>query len=136
MRQRATLSTSANPQPILMNKTLCLTALAAALLGTSCQTRLMDMTIATTKNIDLNNVNQYATLPNARIRGDNTSHIVTVIPLGGYPSVKEAIDRAVEQNGSNCVGLSNVVFYETSWYIPLIYGRVTVTAEGDPIYKR
>lgn len=108
---------------------------ASLLLLCSCQTRLMDMTIATTKNIDLNNVQQYATLPNARVRGENSTHIITVIPLG-YPSVKEAIDRAVEQNGSNCVGLSNVVFYESSWYIPLLYGRITVTAEGDPIYKR
>lgn len=108
---------------------------AAALLLCSCTTRLMDMTIATTKNIDLNNVNQYATLPNARVKGEHNTHIVTIIPLG-YPSVKEAIDRAVEQNGSNCVGLSNVVFYESSWYIPLLYGRITITAEGDPIYKR
>lgn len=118
-----------------MKDTLCLASLAAALLGSSCTTRLMDMTIATSKNIDLNNVQQYTTLPNARVKGEDTTHIVTVIPLG-FPSVKEAIDRAVEQNGSNCVGLSNVVFYQTEWYIPLIYGRVTVTAEGDPIYKR
>lgn len=108
---------------------------AAALLLSSCQTRLMDMTIATTKNIDLNNVNQYTTVPNARVHGEDSKHIVTVIPLG-FPSVKEAIDRAVEQNGSNCVGLSNVVFYESSWYIPLLYGRVSIIAEGDPIYKR
>lgn len=118
-----------------MKYSFCITAIAAALLGSSCTTRLMDMTIATSKNIDLNNVNQYATLPNARVKGENSTHIITIIPLG-FPSVKEAIDRAVEQNGSNCVGLSNVVFYQTEWYIPLIYGRITVTAEGDPIYKR
>lgn len=118
-------------------KTIKMLTLATAVLGAlvSCETRFLDMTIASTKNIDLNNPQGYVTQTNARVRGKADSYIVTVIPLG-YPSAKEAVDRAIEDNGGNAVGLSNVVFYESSWYIPLLFGKITLTAEGDPIYKK
>lgn len=101
----------------------------------SCTYCIADLTFASTKNIDMTAPQGYSTVPNARVTGRDTGHLIIFIPTK-MPSPKEAIDRAIEKNGSECVGLSNVVFYQTEWHIPLIYGRITVTAEGAPIYKR
>lgn len=115
-------------------KKLTLLLLATTLLS-SCSTRLLDVTILSTKNIDLNYVQGYTTNTNQRVTGQNTSHIISFIPLG-YPSAKEAADRAVECNGTQCVGLTNATFTEKWWWIPFIYGQITLEVEGDPIMKK
>ena len=117
-----------------MKKHTLLLLLATALLS-SCSNRLLDVTILSTKNIDLNNVRGYTTNTNQRVTGGATTHIISFIPLG-YPSAKEAADRAVECNGSQCVGLTNATFTEKWWWIPFIYGQITLEVEGDPIMKK
>lgn len=110
-------------------------ALSALLVFPSCTTRMMDLTVASSKNIDLNNKVGYTVANNTRSRGSASSHIVLFIPLG-LPSVREAMDRAIEKNGSNAVALSNMTLESSWWWIPFIYGRITYTVEGDPIYKK
>lgn len=112
--------------------TLTLTSLLAL---SSCTTRLMDLTVTSSKNIDLNDPQGYVVSNNSRTRGKDTSHIVLFFPLG-YPDVKEAMDRAIEKNGHNAVGLSNMTLESKWWYIPFIYGQMIYTVEGDPIYKK
>lgn len=115
-------------------KKLALLLLAAGLLN-SCTNRLLDVTVLSTKNIDLNNLSGYTSNTNQRVTGRASAPIICVIPFG-YPSAKEAADRAVERNGSQCVGLANATFTEKWWWIPFIYGQITLEVEGDPIMKK
>lgn len=115
-------------------KKFALILLAVGLLS-SCSHRVLDVTVLSTKNIDLNNVQGYSTNTNQRVTGDAYAHVFCFIPWG-YPSAKEAADRAVEQSGSQCVGLTNATFTEKFWWIPLIYGRIYMEVEGDPIMKK
>ena len=112
-----------------------LTLLLAAAILCSCSNRLLDVTILSTKNIDLNNIQGYTTNTNQRVTGGATTHIVIFIRLG-CPSAKEAADRAAACNGSQCVGLTNATFTEKWWWVPFIYGQITLEVEGDPIMKK
>lgn len=109
--------------------------LIAALSLSSCTTRLMDLTLTSSKNFDLSNSKGYTVASNSRARGSDTKQIIFIFP-SGTPSIKEAMDRAIEKAGDKAVALSNMTLESTSWYIPLIYGRVTFTVEGDPVYKK
>lgn len=115
-------------------KKLAFLLLAVGFLS-SCSNRMLDVTILSTKNIDLNNIRGYTTETNHRVTGDAYTHIISFIPWG-YPSAKEAADRAVECSGSQCVGLANATFTEKFWWIPFIYGRIYMEVEGDPIMKK
>lgn len=118
----------------MMNKLL--SAVLVALLGcSSCTYRIADLTFASTKNIDMTAPQGYSTVPNARVTGRDTGHLIIFIPTK-MPSPKEAIDRAIEKNGSECVGLSNAKLESGFWYIPYVYGQVWYEATGDPVYKR
>ncbi len=115
-----------------------LTLLAAAatmLLLPSCVTRIADLTFASTKNIDLNHTGSYTTNSAAKVSGKDTAHLIICIPTG-QPSPKEAIDKAIEQGGTGCIGLSNAVMYSSFWYIPYVYGQAWYKAEGNPVYKQ
>lgn len=132
-RLLATPCSNANPLLIAMKKLFSL-ALASLLLLPSCSVRLMDMTVVTTKNIDLNNLQGYITATNGRVNGKTTRHVVCLIPLGGL-NYKDAVDDAIQKNGSSCVGLSNAVLKAVGWNV-LLYGQESIVVEGDPIYKK
>lgn len=117
-----------------MNKLLP-AMLVVALSCVSCTQRIADLTFASTKNVDMNAPQGYSTMPNARVTGRDMAHIIICFPTK-MPSPKEAIDRAIEKNGSECVGLSNAKLESGGWYIPYIYGQAWYEATGDPVYKR
>lgn len=108
---------------------------SVVLLAASCSHRLADLTIASTKNMDLKHMAGYTTNYNTRTKGEDKKHIIIIFPTG-EPNMKEAIDDAIEKNGPSCVGLSNVTLEQKSWYIPWIYGQISFVAEGDPIYRK
>ena len=118
-------------KPIL---TILMAAATMALLP-SCVYRLADLTFVSTKNIDINHPDGYVTSSNSRTVGKDTMHVVCVFPITST-NPKEAIDKAVEQCGTNCVGLSNVVLHRGWWYIPYIYGQEWYKVEGDPVFKK
>lgn len=121
---------------LLMKKIATLTlAIVAIATFPSCSNRLADLTVATTKNMDINNGSGYVVKNNTRTKGEDMRHIVLFFPLG-RPDIKESIDDAVEKNGEKCVGLSNVTLTEKFWYIPFIYGQVKFETEGDPIFSK
>lgn len=108
---------------------------AMALLVSSCSYRIADFTFLSSKNVDMNHAAGYTTTVNNRKQGQDVAHIIIFIPTG-EADYKEALDKAIEQNGSACVGLANVKVESGWWYIPYIYGRVWCTVEGDPVYKK
>lgn len=115
-------------------KKLFFLALASLFMLPSCSVRLMDMTVVTTKNIDLNNLQGYVTSTNARVKGKTTRHVIFLIPFGDL-NYKDAVDDAIHKNGSNCVGLSNAVLRREDWNV-FLYGQSSIVVEGDPIYKK
>lgn len=72
------------------------------LITTGCAQRIADLTLASTKNINLNAGN-FA--EGNRVIGEDSKPII-LFPLG-IPSIKEATDRAIEQDRC-AVGLTDV----------------------------
>ena len=107
----------------------------SVLLAVSCTTRVADLTVASTKNMDLKHTAGYTTTYNVRSKGEDKKHIIIFFPTG-IPDMKEAIDNAIEKNGPNCVGLSNATLERKWLYIPFIYGQESFVAEGDPIMRK
>tara|TARA_B100000700_G_scaffold170971_1_gene188774 strand:- start:394 stop:753 length:360 start_codon:yes stop_codon:yes gene_type:complete len=105
-------------------KKLALTAtLLATLAMTGCAQRIADFTLASTKNVDLNN-GQFA--KGERVEGIDTKYVV-LVPLG-VPSVKEAADRAIETNPC-AVALTDVT--ADSEAFAFLFGYVQYKVEGD-----
>lgn len=98
-------------------------AMAAAVSG--CTTRVADLTIASSKNVNLNS-GQFT--EGRRVEGTDSIPVV-IIPLG-QPNIKEAIDRAIEKDQC-AVGLSNVVINQE--FFAFLFGMVQFTAEGNLI---
>ena len=85
----------------MKNQKLILVLCVIALSG--CTLRMADMTVASTKNY---NINASYFEKGKRVIGEDTYPVI-LFPLG-IPNVKEAIDRAIEQDRC-AVGLSDVV---------------------------
>lgn len=66
----------------------------------SCSQRLVDLTVASTKNMDINNTRGYVTTNNVRSSGSDMSHVILWIPCG-TPDIKEAMDKAIEKTVAN-----------------------------------
>lgn len=101
----------------------------------SCSNRIGDWTVASTKNMDLKHIQGYTTQYNARTKGECRHHYIILFRTG-LPDLKEPLDRAIEKNGPNCVGLANVTMTNKWWYIPFLYGQDIYIAEGDPIFRK
>lgn len=95
---------------------------------TGCTVRVADLTMASTKNYNLNGSHF---LKGKRVTAED-SYPVFILPAG-IPNTKTAIDRAIE--GNKCaVGLSDVVV--TRLNHAFIFGRVGVRAQGNLIIDR
>lgn len=117
-------------------------AFAACILGafflSGCSIRTADLTIASTKNINLNNIaesyrlgGQPRFLKGPRVTG--TSYIPVVLLPMGVPDVEEAADEAIEKD--NCaVALSDVVINQN--YYAFIFGAIGFEVEGDLVIDR
>ncbi|GLZ86915.1 hypothetical protein Pres01_29660 [Metapseudomonas resinovorans] len=107
---------------------LALLSLAATLTLTGCSIRIADLTVASTKNF---NMNSNALETGRRVEGKDQVAVV-LFPLG-QPNMKEAIDRAVEKERC-AVGLSNVVINQEAF--AFLVGYVAVSVEGNLILDR
>lgn len=105
---------------------ICLFALCML---TGCSTRIMDLTVASTNNIDLNK-NQYRI--GEKVEDIDKKSIIVFIPTG-IPSIEEAISKAIEIDKC-AVGLSDLAVYRESWWIPYIYGKMGYRVKGKLIY--
>ena len=96
-----------------------------------CTHRLVDFTIISSKNIPLEDVTGRLKRAPNRVKGKDTSHMVLYFPIG-FPNMKEAIDRAIEQY-PGAVGLVDGVVKQNSWWT-ILYGQNSYIVEGTPIY--
>ncbi|ALB70778.1 hypothetical protein ACOZ06_000385 [Cronobacter muytjensii] len=108
-------------------KKVLLLALGAMLLS-GCSARVADMTVASTKNYNLNS-NKF--VKGARITGEDSAPVV-IFPLG-VPNVKTAMDRAIEKNRC-AVALSDVVV--TQFNHSFLFGKFGFIIEGTEVIDR
>ncbi|MEZ9835303.1 hypothetical protein AB4341_17410 [Vibrio breoganii] len=106
-----------------MKKLLILLTLTA--LTTGCVNRVGDFTVASTKNVDMNDTHF---TEGARVEGSDTT-IAIILPLG-TPSVKEAMDNAIEKDRC-AVALNDAVVDNGFFYLYL--GAFWMDVEGTLI---
>lgn len=109
-----------------MKKWLAVTL--GALLLSGCTVRVADMTVGSTKNYNLNAAKFEK---GSRVTGEDKAPIV-IFPLG-IPSVKTAMDRAIEKDKC-AVGLSDVVIYQLNH--AFLFGTYGYRVEGTQIIDR
>ncbi|EGR0921730.1 hypothetical protein EIB96_03605 [Vibrio parahaemolyticus] len=111
-----------------MKKVLLSIAIAGSLLSTGCAQRVADFTLASTKNVDLNG-GEFVKGP--RVTGEDAKPII-IVPLG-VPSVKEAADKAIE-NDACAVGLTDVT--ADSEFFSFLVGFISYKVEGDLVIDK
>ncbi|EMD0638906.1 hypothetical protein VPZ60_004322 [Salmonella enterica] len=104
-------------------------AITLPLMLTGCVQRVADLTIASTKNI---NINSGKFVAGPRVSAED-SRGVFLVPLGS-PSVKEATDRAISQDKCS-VGLTDVVV-ESKAFIFLLFGKIGYEVKGTQIIDK
>lgn len=117
-------------------KRLILSTIAAGMLisFSGCATRLGNMTVVSTNNVDGLNAHVSET---QRTEGESCTHTIIVFPVGDFQNkLQIATDNAID-NGHKA-GLKGDVLVNAKidrkyWYIPLIYGKDCMKVKGDLI---
>lgn len=106
---------------------ILLATLALSLLS-GCTMRMLDLTVASTKNYNINS-NQFE-------KGERVTAVhavpVVIIPLGNV-NIKTAIDRVIEKN-ARAVALTDVVV--TTLNQSFFFGRVGYRVEGNLVIDK
>lgn len=106
-----------------MKKLLMPILMGAVLITSGCAQRVVDFTMGSTKNVNLNS-GQF--IEGDRVEADDTK-VVVLVPLG-VPSLKEATDRAIEKDKC-AVGLTNVT--ADSEVFSFLIGYISYNVEGN-----
>lgn len=93
-----------------------------------CTARFADLTLVSTKNIDLSNT-KFNIKDGRRVTGEDCKMIFLGIPLG-YPTLQEAVDDALEKGGGNL--MIDQVSYVKGFSL-IIVGQTCILAEGTVI---
>ena len=98
----------------------------------SCTHRLVDFTVISSKNIPITEVGTEFKKATQRVKGVDKKWQILFIP--GIPSMKEAIDKAIEQY-PGAVALTDGVVYSKMWTCGL-FGQNKFVVEGTPLYTQ
>lgn len=101
---------------------------AVFLVSTACTTRVADLTLVSTKNIDLSNVTV-----DVRKGQRHTGEDCKVWPLGipiAVPTIEAAIDQALEKGGGNLM-IDQVTYL--SQYTWIIASQICMRVEGTVV---
>ncbi|HEX4501882.1 MAG TPA: hypothetical protein VH187_12130 [Scandinavium sp.] len=101
---------------------------AGVILLSGCTVRVADLTVASSKNYNLNSTKF---VKGKRVTAED-SYPVILFPTG-IPNVKTAIDRAIEQNRC-AVGLTDMVVSQLNH--AFIFGKIGVRVEGNLLLDR
>ena len=95
-------------------------------LGAGCTIRAADLTLVSTKNIDLSDA-RLDSRTGKRAKGEDCAYsLLGLLPLG-VPNLKTAVDRALESAGGNV--MVDEVTYLKSYYF-ILFGMSCIEAEG------
>ncbi|EPF71615.1 hypothetical protein [Acinetobacter rudis] len=108
-----------------MKNLLVVAAIGLGLTLSGCSIRMADLTVASTKNYNLNS-NQF--VKGERVTADDSVPVV-LFPLG-IPDMKTAMDKAIEKNKCS-VALTDVVI--TSLNHAFLFGKIGYRVEGTQV---
>ncbi|EOX4193164.1 hypothetical protein ACPF37_003468 [Vibrio cholerae] len=111
-----------------MKKLTLSIVIASTVLLSGCAQRIADFTLASTKNVELNN-GKFVT--GDRVSGEDTKAIV-IVPLG-VPSIKEAADNAIEHDQC-AVALTDVT--ADSEFFSFLFGYIKYEVEGNLVIDK
>lgn len=106
-------------------KKVVLAVIAAAAVMSGCTVRVADMTVASTKNY---NINSSKFVKGARVIGED-NYPVIIFPTG-IPNMKTAMDHAIQKDEC-AVGLTDVVMSQLNH--SFLFGMIGFRVEGDLI---
>lgn len=106
-------------------KKAVLAVIAAAAVISGCTVRVADMTVASTKNY---NINSSKFVKGARVIGED-NYPVIIFPTG-IPNMKTAMDHAIQKDEC-AVGLTDVVMSQLNH--SFLFGMIGFRVEGDLI---
>lgn len=115
-----------------MKKAVVAVVLSGTVFSSGCAHRIADLTYVSTKAISQQELAS-TTSDGERVDGKDSAHIIIFIPTG-TPNAEEALDRAIEKKKGG-VALKNATIHSNWFYIPYIYGRSTITVEGEVLTK-
>ncbi|WP_460055504.1 hypothetical protein [Pseudomonas sp. S2_D06] len=104
-------------------KKAAIALLFAAVATSGCTIRVADMTVASTKNY---NINASKFVKGKRVTGED-NYPVIIFPTG-IPNMKTAMDNAIQQD-SCAVGLTDVVMSQLNH--SFLFGMIGFRVEGD-----
>jgi len=105
--------------------------IAAAFAASSCSLRLADLTVVTTKNVNLDKVDLDSLPQTKNITGRDSKFIFLFIPFG-TPQLKEAIDDALAKGNGDI--LVDAVVYNKSWWF--LIGEDSIEVKGTAVKTR
>lgn len=106
----------------------------AMFLNCGCVVHQGDFTVASSKLIRLNEFELDKAGRTKGVEGKDTQNIIFLFPTGGPPSVKEAMDQALNTGGGDV--MTDVRIDSWFFYIPYIYGQAGWSVKGDVIKTR
>jgi hypothetical protein len=102
------------------------TLLLAVFITSGCSVRLADLTLVSTKNIDLSNA-KFDVSKGQRTKGEDCAiSLLGLIPLG-IPNLEKAVDNALEKGNGN-VMVDQVTYHSGAYFI--IVSRSCIDVEG------
>ncbi len=118
----------------MMKKSILSLSAIAMLVFSGCTTRLGNMTVVSTNNID--GLNAHVTAE-SRTAGETCIHNIIIFPVGSFQNrLQIATDEAIDNGHKKGIKgdvLINAKINVTHWYIPFLYGQNCLRVEGDLI---
>ena len=105
--------------------------LAAILASTACSMRLADLTVTSTRNVNLNKVNLDSLPQTKGIVGKDTKFILLFIPFG-FPHLEDAIDDALDKADGDV--MIDAVLHSKVWWF--IIGQDSLEVKGTVVKTR
>ena len=109
-------------------KAAALLAAAAVLAG--CTTNLAKFSLVTTRNVDLSRLAELQR-ENRRVQGEDTRTVILFVSNKMQPSMKEALERAME-SVPGCVALADATLHQ-EYATFILGGYSTYVVEGTPL---
>jgi hypothetical protein len=107
---------------------------AVVLMGSGCTVHHGNFTVASTKLVRLDEFDLDKADRVKGVQGEDVTHLIVFIPTGGPPTLKTAMDRALEKGNGDV--MTDVTIDFESFYIPYIYGRNGWYVKGDVVKTR
>lgn len=111
---------------------LCGCVVAVATLVSACSIRTADMTLMSTRIVNLDHVDLDKLPTTRRVVGEDKRWIILFIPLG-LPHLKDAVDQALDKGNGDL--MTDAVVHQGGW-TAILFGQTSLTVEGDVVKTR